>query len=113
MKCLLLTVLLFIMGTGNVIASQLNDRDELGVSVAALSNHGWPKVYILSYNPGIPVDETTDTLIMSYGLEEVYRYKTAIQGGGVPGSGCKDTEFAYQRFSCEKCNTRSRGKIDT
>lgn len=61
----------------------VNDRDDMGIAAAALSNPGWPKVYIVTYKPDLPVDTTTDAIKGTYGLGEAYRYYSAIQGAAL------------------------------
>lgn len=62
---------------------KVDDKDDLGVDVAALKNLVGPKVYIVEYKSGLSVDETTDMLIADYGLGETHRYYSAIKGAAL------------------------------
>ncbi len=81
----LVAMLFLVMGTSATVASPptVNDKDDLGIAMAALASPVWPKVYIVTYKPSLPVDATTDALKETYGLGETYRYYTALQGAAL------------------------------
>ena len=62
---------------------KVDDKDDLGVDVAALKNFGGTKVYIVEYKPGLSVDETTEMLMADYGLGETHRYYSALKGAAL------------------------------
>lgn len=74
-----------ILGAYTVAAAPpvVNDKNDMGIAMAALSNPQWPKIFIVVYKPDLPVDATTDAIKEKYGLGEAYRYYSAIQGAAL------------------------------